>query len=183
MTLTEVLKSRRSVRKFAPQSTSRATVEGLLKLTLTTAPSSKNVRSTRFIVVDDPSTLRRISAMRDFGSALIADAPCGVLVLGDGSATDLWLDNAAISATVLQLAATEAGLGSCWVHVNGRPRVSKAPVEGSPAEPAETAAEYLRGFLPIPAEWNPLCFIAMGYPTEPTKPHSEKDDSDKIIFI
>jgi len=184
MTLTEIIKARRSVRKFAPKPVVRDTVEGLLKLALT-APSSKNVRSTRFMVVDDPETLGRISAMRDFGSAFIAGVPCGVLVMGDTSATDLWLDNAAISATILQLAVTDAGLGSCWVHVNGRPRWSREPSDGAPApiNPDETATEYLRGFLPIPEGWNPLCFVALGYPIEPARPHAEKDDSDKIIWI
>lgn len=185
MTLTEILKARRSVRKFAPKPVVRETVEGLLRLALT-APSSKNARSTRFMVVDDPETLARISAMRDFGSAFISGVPCGVLVMGDGSATDLWLDNAAISATILQLAATDQGLASCWVHVNGRPRWSREPEGGWPVPPSnldETATEYLRGFLPIPEDWNPLCFIALGYPTEPTRPHGEKDDGDKILWV
>lgn len=185
MTLTEILKKRRSVRKFDGRPVPRETIESILKLTLTTAPSSKNTRSTRFMVVDDPGTLVRIAAMRDFGSAFVADAPCGVLVMGDG-AIDLWVDNASISATILQLAAEEAGLGSCWVHVNGRPRWSKEPSGGWPVPPGnldETAADYLREFLPIPSEWKPLCFVALGYPAETPKPHGEKDDSDKIIWL
>lgn len=174
MTLTEILRKRRSVRRFDGRPVPREVVEGLLKLALA-APSSKNTRSTRFIVVDDPETLRRISAMRDFGSSFISDVPCGVLVAGDGTATDLWLDNAAISATILQLAAEEAGLGSCWVHVNGRPRLKEEP-------DGENAAGYLRTFLPIPADWNPLCFVALGYPADAPKQRSEKDDTDKIVW-
>jgi nitroreductase len=174
MTLTEILKKRRSVRKFDGRPVPREVVEKVLKLTLT-APSSKNTRSTRFMVVDNPATLAAISTMRDFGSAFLADVPCGVLVMGDGTATDLWLDNAAISATILQLAAEEAGLGSCWVHVNGRPRLKDEP-DGA------GAADYLRTFLPIPADWNPLCFVAMGYPEGESKPRSEKDDTDKVIW-
>ncbi len=176
MTLTDILKTRRSVRRFDGRPVARAVVEQLLKLTLTTAPSSKNTRSTRFMVVDEPETLERISRMRDFGSSFIANAPCAVLVAGDTAATDLWVDNAAISATVLQLAAQEAGLGSCWVHVNGRPQKHEEP-DGAMAE------GYLREFLPIPAEWKPLCFVALGYPADIPKPHAEKDDSDKIVWL
>jgi nitroreductase len=173
MTLTEILKNRRSVRRFAARSVTRETTEQLLKLALT-APSSKNTRSTRFMVVDDPATLKRISEMRDFGSAFLADAPCAILVAGDNS-TDLWVDNAAISAIILQLAAQEAGLASCWVHVNGRPQKREEPH-------GPTATDHLREFMAIPADWNPLCFIALGYPEDAPKPRSEKDDADKIIW-
>jgi nitroreductase len=174
MTLTEILKSRRSVRRFDGRPVDRQVVEDLLNLTLT-APSSKNTRSTRFMVIDSPETLQRVSQMRDLGSALLADAPCAVVVAGDMTASDLWLDNAAISATVLQLAAVEAGLGSCWVHVNERPQRRDDP-EGP------TAEDHLRGFLPLPADWKPLCIVALGYPAEPSKPHAERDNSDKIIW-
>jgi nitroreductase len=104
------------------------------------------------------------------------DCPMAIMVAGDESVTDLWVDNCSISATILQLAVTDAGLGSCWVHINGRPKL-KAEPEGKSAE------EYLREFLPIPAEWRPLCFIALGYPAQEVKPHSEKDDSDKVIWV
>ncbi len=187
MTLTELLKKRRSVRRFEHKRVPREVLEGLLKATLT-APSSKNTRSTRFMVIEDAQILTKVAQMRDFGSALLADAPCAILVCGDSSATDLWLDNAAISATILQLVAEEAGLGSCWVHVNGRPRWSKERNSGSELSyaensDAETATDYLRKFLPLPKEWNPLCAVALGYPLEPSKPRSEKDDADKVIYL
>ncbi|MDR2912140.1 MAG: nitroreductase family protein [Alistipes sp.] len=174
MELTDILKKRRSVRRFESRPVPRELIESLLRLTLT-APSSKNTRSTRFMVVGDPETLGRIARMRDFGSAFLADVPCAVVVAGDNQ-TDLWVDNAAISATILQLAAEEAGLGSCWVHVNGRPQRREEP-------DGPTATEHLREFLPLPAEWNPLCVVALGYPADSPKPHSEKDDSDKIIWL
>ncbi len=175
MTLTEILKKRRSVRRFEPRDVPREIVDGLLAAALM-APSSKNTRSTRFMVLDQPEVLERLAAMRDFGSSFLATSPCAVLVCGDSSATDLWLDNAAISATILQLAAEDAGLGSCWVHVNGRPRKREEP-DGA------NAADYLREFLPLPASWNPLCVIALGYSVEPARPHSPKDDADKIIWL
>lgn len=175
MTLTEILKKRRSVRRFDGRPVPHEVTDNILKLALS-APSSKNTRSTRFMVVDRREDLGRIAGMRDFGSAFLADVPCAVLVCGDASATDLWVDNAAISATVLQLAAEEAALGSCWVHVNGRPQRREEP-DGAMAE------DHLREFLPIPADWKPLCFVALGYPADAPKPHAERDDSDKIIWL
>lgn len=175
MTLSEILFRRRSVRKFTDRKVGREAIHTLLKAALT-APSSKNTRSTRFMVVEDARMLEQISQMRDYGSALIKNAPAAIVVLGDTSLTDLWVDNCAISATILQLAAEEQGLGSCWVHVNGRPRKNDEPNMG-------TATEYLRTVLPIPASWQPLCIIALGYAAEYPAPHAEADDSDKVLFL
>lgn len=174
MTLTEILKKRRSVRRFDGRAVPREVLENLLQLTLT-APSSKNTRSTRFMVIDKPELMEKISEMRDFGSQFLKDAPCAVMIMGD-TAVDLWVDNASISATIMQLAAEEAGLGSCWVHINERPRKREEP-DGA------NAADYLRTFLPIPADCKPLCFVALGYPADTPKPHGEKDDADKIIWL
>ena len=175
MTLSEILFRRRSVRKFTDRKVDRQTIDKILEAALT-APSSKNTRSTRFMVVDDPTMLERISQMRDSGSAFVKNAPMAVIVLGDTALTDLWVDNCAISATILQLAAEEQGLGSCWVHVNGRPRKKDAPDMG-------TAAEYLRKLLPIPASWSPLCVVALGYAADYPAPHAAGDDSDKVLFL
>ena len=175
MTLSEILFRRRSVRKFTDRKVDRQTIDKILEAALT-APSSKNTRSSRFMVVDDPTMLERISQMRDSGSAFVKNAPMAVIVLGDTALTDLWVDNCAISATILQLAAEEQGLGSCWVHVNGRPRKKDAPDMG-------TAAQYLRKLLPIPASWSPLCVVALGYAADYPAPHTAGDDSDKVLFL
>lgn len=175
MTLTEIVKKRRSVRRFSAVDIDRSVIETILGLALE-APSSKNTRSTRFMVVRDRATLEQISRMRDYGSVFVANVPCAVLVLGDTAATDLWVDNAAISATILQLAAEEAGLGSCWVQVNGRPQRHEEP-------DGPTAEEHLRSILPIPAEWKPLCLIVLGHPETPPKPRAEHDDSDKVVWL
>ena len=175
MTLSEILFRRRSVRKFTDRKVDRQTIDKILEAALT-APSSKNTRSSRFMVVDDPTMLERISQMRDSGSAFVKNAPMAVIVLGDTALTDLWVDNCAISATILQLATEEQGLGSCWVHVNGRPRKKDAPDMG-------TAAEYLRKLLPIPASWSPLCVVALGYAADYPAPHTAGDDSDKVLFL
>lgn len=175
MTLTETILKRRSVRKFEPRPVPRETLERLLALTLT-APSSRSVRSSRFIVVDRPELVSEMAVMRDYGAAFLKDTPCAVVVLGEAGTTDLWVDNAAISATFLQLAAEEAGLGSCWVHVNGRPRV-RGEADG------EKAADFLARLLSIPEGWKPLCIIALGYPAASPKPHEPDIDNDKVIWL
>ncbi|MBR4064784.1 MAG: nitroreductase family protein [Tidjanibacter sp.] len=166
----ELVSKRRSCRKFAEQKPERALIEKIMEATLT-APSSKNTRSTRFMVIDNPQIISRMSEMRDYGSAFMVGAPVVVLVMGTKSLTDLWEINCAISATYLQLAAEAAGLGSCWVHVGGRPRLKDEPQ-------GEQAEEYLRTFLPIPKECGVVCAVALGYSGydgQRTKPIANND--------
>ena len=139
-----------------------------------TASSPKPFR--RFLVVDDPALVARMAEMRDYGSAFLKGAPLAVLVLGDTSASDLWRENAAISATVLQLACVDEGLVSCWVHVNGRPRRKDAP-------DGERAADYLRTFLPVPDGCEPLCAIALGYSDFSPAPLPPADDEARILRL
>ena len=172
----ELVKSRRSLRKFSERKVERPVVEQILEAALT-APSSRSSRSTHFMVIEDPDLIKHMSYMRDYGSAFMATAPVVILVMGDKSATDLWLDNAAISATFIQLAAEAAGLGSCWVHVEGREHMRGKPEMG-------TADSYLRTFLPIPEGFGVECAIAMGYsPYEEVRPRPEQDNSSKILWL
>ncbi len=175
MEFKEIIAARRSVRKFAPQPVARETVDRLLAAALT-APSSRNSRSTRFLVVDDPATVARMADMRDYGAAFMKGAPAAVVVLGDTAATDLWRENCAIAATILQLACVDEGLASCWVHIDGRPRLKEAP-------DGETAADYLRTFLPIPEGCEPLCVIALGYSDFVPAPLPPADDAARIIYL
>lgn len=172
----ELVKKRRSLRKFSDRKVERHTVEKILEAALT-APSSRNSRSTRFLVVEDRDLIKHMSYMRDYGSAFMAEAPVAILVMGDKNATDLWLDNCAISATFLQLAAEAEGLGSCWVHVEGREHAKGRPEMGN-------AESYLRTFLPIPENCGVECVIAMGYsPYTEVKPRSVQDNSDKVVWL
>lgn len=170
-----LLEKRRSVRKFAPTAVPSEVVDRLLAETLG-APSSRNSRSTRLLVVDDPEVVARMAPMRDYGSAFMKGAPLAIVVLGDTACSDLWRINAAISATVLHLACVDEGLASCWVHIDGRPRL-KAEPQG------ESAADYLRTFLPIPEGCEPLCALVIGYSDFVPAPLPEADDSKRIIRL
>ena len=98
MEFKEILRRRRSVRKFSPQPLPDAVVDRLVDEALT-APSARNTRSTRLLIVDDPALLARMSDMRDYGSAFLKNALLAVVVLGETASCDLWRENAAIVAT------------------------------------------------------------------------------------
>ena len=158
MDFLEVIEKRHSVRKYSDKPVERELLDAIVNLAQT-APSSRNSHSSSFVIVEDRDTLDALSQMRDSGSALISGAQAAIIVLGDTSKTDLWVDNSAISATFVQLAVTSMDLASCWVHINGRPRF-KAEPEG------QGAVEYVTELLGIKDGFVPYCCIAIGYPSE-----------------
>ncbi len=156
MDFLQVIDKRHSVRKYSDKPVEREVLDAIVKVAQT-APSSRNSKSSAFMIVEDKDTLEALAAMRDYGSGLIAGAQAAVVVLGDETKTDLWVDNCAISATFVQLAVTAMDLASCWVHVNGRARVKDEP-DGTKAD------EYVAELLGLKDGLHPYCVIAIGYP-------------------
>ena len=158
MDFLEVIEKRHSVRKYADRPVEKEILDAIVKVAQT-APSSRNTKSSAFMIVEDRDTLDALSQMRDYGSALLTGAQAAIVVMGDESKTDLWVDNCAISATFIQLAVTAMDLVSCWVHINARPCKRLEP-DGAKAE------DYVRNLLGIKEGMRPYCAIAIGYPVE-----------------
>jgi len=158
MDFKEIISSRHSVRSFSDKAISHSLLEEMIA-EAQTAPSSRNSKSSEFLIIEDKTTLEAISTMRESGSALVKGAAAAIVVMGNTDKTDLWVDNASISTTYLMLSAVDKGLGSCWVHVNGRPRSKSDASKGS-------AEDYLRSFLNIPEGRKILCVLALGYEAE-----------------
>lgn len=158
MDFLEVIEKRKSVRKYSERPVERELLDAIVKVAQT-APSSRNSKSSAFMIVEDRDMLDALSQMRDYGSGLLKGAPAAIVVLGDDTKTDLWVDNCAISATFIQLAVTAMDLVSCWVHCNGRPCLKEVP-DGAKAE------DYVRDLLGLKDGLRPYCVIAIGYPEE-----------------
>ena len=158
MDFLEVIEKRHSVRKYSDRPVEKEILDAIIKVAQT-APSSRNSKSSAFMIVEDRDTLDALSQMRDYGSALLTGAQAAIVVMGDEIKTDLWVDNCAISATFIQLAVTAMDLVSCWVHINGRPCVRLEPE-------AAKAEDYVRNLLGIKEGMRPYCAIAIGYPEE-----------------
>lgn len=158
MDFIEVISKRKSVRKYSDRPVERELLDAIVNVAQT-APSSRNSKSSAFMVIEDKDVLEALSQMRDYGASPLKGAMAGILVLGDPSKTDLWVDNCAISATFVQLAVTAMDLVSCWIHINGRPRLKDEP-QGAGAE------EYVSELLGIKEGLRPYCVVAIGYPEE-----------------
>ena len=158
----ELLRLRRSTRKFTEQEIASDDVKTIMEAALM-APSSKRSLSWEFVLVEDAEKLERLSVCKDNGAKLIAGAKLAVVVLGDPMKSDVWIEDASIAATLIQLQAEELGLGSCWIQVRGR--------FGAMDEPAE---DFVRETLGIPEEMGVLCILSIGHKDEERKPFDEE---------
>ena len=158
MDFLEVIEKRKSVRKYADRPVEREVLEAIVKVAQT-APSSRNSHSSAFMILEDKDVIEALSLMRDYGASPLKSAQAAIVVMGDTSKTDLWVDNCAISATFVQLAVTAMDLVSCWIHVNGRPRYKDEPQKGS-------AEDYVSELLGLTDGMKPYCVVAIGYPEE-----------------
>lgn len=158
MDFLQVIEKRKSIRRYSDRPVERELLDAIVKVAQT-APSSRNSKSTAFMIIEDKDVIEALALMRDYGASPLKYAQAAIVVMGDTTKTDLWVDNCAISATFIQLAVTAMDLVSCWVHCNGRPRL-KAEPDGAKAE------DYVTELLGIKDGLRPYCVIAIGYPVE-----------------
>ena len=158
MDFLEVIEKRHSVRKYSDRLVEKELLDAIVKVAQT-APSSRNSKSSAFMIIEDRDTLDALSQMRDYGASPLKSAQAAILVMGDESKTDLWVDNCAISATFIQLAVTAMELASCWIHINGRLCLKDEP-DGRKSD------DYVRELLGIREGLRPYCAVAIGYPEE-----------------
>ena len=157
----ELVKIRRSHRKFTDEEISPEHVQSILRAALM-SPTSKSQRAWQFVVVDDKTDIEKLADAKDLGSQFIKGAPLAIVVLGDPQKNDCWVEDGSIAAVSMQYQAEELGLGSCWVQMRGR-----GLADGTPAD------EVIRGVLDIPANLNTLCIIAVGHKADERKPQNE----------
>ncbi len=158
----DLIKKRRSMRKFTEEELTQEQVVALLKSALM-APTSKRSNSWQFIVVDDKETLKKLACCKDQSSQFIADAALAVVVVADPMASDVWIEDASIASIYLQLQAEDLGLGSCWVQV--RERVTAT---------GEPSGDYVHSLLDIPLQLQVLSVIAIGHKGMERKPFNEE---------
>lgn len=159
----ELIKNRRSMRKFTPEEISQEEVVTLLKAALM-SPSSKRSNCWQFIVVDDKETLEKLSFCKENGSSLIKGSALAIVVVADPLASDVWIEDASIASIMIQLQAEDLGLGSCWVQIRER-----FTSDGIPSN------EFVHEVLDLPLQLQALSIIAIGHKGMERKPFDEKN--------
>ena len=163
MEFSELIKNRRSHRKFLQKDVELEKVNTILKAGLL-APSGKSVYPCEFIVIDETEIMQQLATVKTRGGSLLSGAPLAIAVVADTSKTDIWVEDASIAATMIMLEAENQGLGACWVQMRMR-----GTGDG------KSATENLRPLLNLKAEHEVLAIIAIGYKAE-EKPARTNDD-------
>jgi nitroreductase len=148
----EVVRTRRSIRRFKPDPVPDDVLGKVLEA-VRIAPSGSNRQPWRFILVKDPAMRKRVAEACG-GQMWIAEAP--VVVVGCGSDIKYnrggWMGDrsvlvdVAIGFTHLVLAARAEGLGTCWI--------------------GDFDNAGLRDLLGIPEDVNVAAVSPLGYPKD-----------------
>ena len=114
----ELLKNRRSIRRYKPDQVPEDLLDAVLEAGLY-APTGMNRQNVVMVAVRDKETRDQLSRMNAAVMGSDRDpfygAPCVIVVLGDASNYPV-VENGSLVLGNLMNAAYEAGLGSCWIH-------------------------------------------------------------------
>jgi len=157
----DLLKQRRSIRKYQDRAVEQEKLDIILKSALL-APSSRGIRPWEFIVVTDKEILEKLSQCKAHSSQFLKDAPLGIVVIADMTASDVWIEDVSIASTIIQLTAQYLGLGSCWIQIRNRKTADN-----------KSSEDYVKELLNIPEKYSVDNIIAIGYPGEQKKPYDE----------
>lgn len=169
MNLLEIMRHRRSVRKYTGEKIDETKLEQILQAALL-APSGRARQPWEFVVVRDKETLSKLSKAREHGAEMLAGADCAVVVFGDEEKTDVWTEDCCNAMAHMYLMASALGVGCCWIQ--GRLRKISADL---------TTEDYVRGLLNVPEHYRLEAIMSLGMPAETPAPYQlDKLSYDKI---
>ncbi len=187
MTFVEILKCRRSIRNYEDKPVSDEVIKDMIKECIL-SPNAGNEQPWGFIIVNNKKMLKRMSdeskknildrinanpndyakkykgMLQNESYNVYYNAPCLVIILGQSSLKNLYVD-CALAASYFMMAATSRGLGTCWVNL------------GTEIKDPEMIKE-----LGMPENSQIVAPIALGYPAKiPAVPKRQEPKIIKII--
>ena len=166
MEILELMRTRRSVRKYIDREISDDEIKKILSAALL-APSGHSKYPCEFIVVKNRETLNKMSHCRVNVAKMLEGAACAVVVIADKEKSDTVIEDSAVSMMSMELAATSLGIGNCWIQVRAR-----EADDGTPSE------NYLRGILNFPGNFMCQAILSLGYPEKMPR----QRELDKLKF-
>ena len=165
----QLLRSRRTVRRFAEQDIGNDIVTSLLEAA-SVAPSRLDRRPLYFLVIRSSELKGKLAeALRV--RPYLEQAPVVITVLADPSLSSTWeLDGSAAIENLL-LAATALGLGAAWVGSKG-------------SQLWEKALDVLRETAAVPAGMSVVSLVCVGHPAEEKAAYEagEKLDATRVRY-
>lgn len=167
----DLLRTRRSVRKFQDKPVEKEKID-LLVESMLRSPSSRGLNPWEFVVVTDPVILGDLAKAKPHGASFIKNAPLAIVVCADPAKCDVWVEDCSIAALIVHLAATDLGLGSCWVQLRLREH-----------DTGITSEEYVKKLLGLGDNMVVDAVIAIGYGREDKPGHALSSLSyDKVNY-
>lgn len=162
MDFRDLVQTRRSIRKFTDEKLSPEQVETILRAALM-SPASKRGNPWQFILVEDKEVLQKLSESKKMACKFIADCALAIVIVADPLTSNVWIEDASIATTMIQLQVEDLELGSCWVQIRNRKTASDSCAE-----------EYVRLLLDIPLQLQVLSIVAIGHKAEEKPPFNEE---------
>ncbi|MDR1115976.1 MAG: nitroreductase family protein [Tannerella sp.] len=168
MELLKLISKRRSVRQFLPGDVEQEKIDYLMECARL-APSAMNYQPWKFIIVKSPD--KKALLHRCYNREWFTSAPMYILALGDTNRSwkrqpdgkDHCDIDLAIAFEHLVLAATEQGLGACWV--------------------CNFDVELCGTLFNLPANMIPIAITPIGYPVHEQEPVTNRKPIEAIVEI
>jgi nitroreductase len=155
----EVLKGRRSVRKYKNEKIGRKTLEEITEAGKFGA-SARAEYPWRFVIIDDTARLKELAAIAGNYGRFIADAAAAIVAVSLD--VKYYLEDGSAAAQNIINAAYAKGIGTCWVA----------------GDKKDYCPEVLK-FVNAPAGYRLICIISCGIPDE--KPVKNKPENSEIM--
>lgn len=160
----DVIRKRRTIRKFTDKNVSEEQVETLLEMAMC-APNRLNRQPWRFVIIRDKELQKQLADLLRIHPYL-ETAPVVIAVCGLPEASPTWLMDVSAATENILLAATAMGLGTAWL---GAPNTALW----------DLCEEALCDALAIPLNVRIPALVAVGYPAQELPPHGKHDRFDR----
>jgi len=165
LSILEVLKKRRSIRKYQTRAVENDKVIKVLEAARL-GPSADNLQPCHFIIITDEEMHERLRA--SYNAEWFVHAPVIIVCCANPRGSwrrkdgeEYWKVDAAIAMQNLILAATEEGLGTCWITNFDEKAAKKA--------------------LNIPKEIRVVAMTPLGYPAEEKALVTDRKPLDTLV--
>ncbi len=166
MNFIELASQRSSVRNFEAKLVEKEKLLYVLEAARI-APSAANFQPWQFIVVTDPEIIKLVQTV--YHREWLATAPAIIVAMGDhkkgwrrkSDGKDFTDIDVAISVDHLTLAATEQGLGTCWICNFNTERCGE--------------------IFNVPDNLEMIALIPIGYPVIESKPVKKRDPIEQLV--
>ncbi len=157
MDFTDIIKSRRSIRRYQPKDVPQKDLDDVLNCARL-APTAINIQPWLIGCVTDKALLKKLASVADHGKFIGDAAACFAVFCERGQ--KYYLEDGCAATMNIIYACAAKGIGTCWVAGD-----KKAYVED------------VRKLLSVPDNYTLISLVPAGYPAEQPKP-AKKETGD-----